>query len=117
MKIRIWDKIGAQDLRFSAFISLGMHLFFILITPVLFSSADVRRFPIRYVRVTVYPLEDEKKFISGEISPLPVRNPPQTLKQKNFKQEQKQKEIILKKEFELPKPFPVQVEVKTIPVE
>jgi len=117
MKIRIGDKMGAQDLRFSASISLGIHLFFILITPVLFSSADVRRPPIRYVRVIVHPLEEEKKIISEETSPLPVNNPIQSPKQKDFKQEQRQKETILKKEFEPPKPFPVQAEVRMIPVE
>jgi len=111
------DIIENQGLTISAFISLGIHLLLIFTAMLLFSGAGVRRTPIRNVKVTLYPLEEEKKSIPKFVPPLSVKNQIQRPEKRGPFQEEKQREPVLSKEFEPPIPLPVQVTVRDIPSE
>jgi TonB family protein len=119
MKKLISDIIENRGLTISASISLGIHLLLIFTATLLFSGAEVRRTPIRNVKVTLYPLEEEKKSIPKFAPPLSVKNQIQKLEKREVSQEEKQRKPVLKKEFEpaIPLPIQVQVTVRDIPFE
>lgn len=107
--------IENRRLTISASISLGIHLLFIFTATLLLSGAEVRRTPIRNVKVTLYPLEEEKKSIRKFVPPLSVKKQIQRPEKRRAFQEEKQRE--LKKDFEPPIPLPVQVTVRDISFE
>ncbi|OGP88181.1 MAG: hypothetical protein A2156_03740 [Deltaproteobacteria bacterium RBG_16_48_10] len=118
MKIRIRDKTGAWNLKLSGFISMGIHLLFFLTVSVLFfSDAEVRQTPIRFIKVTLYPLGNEKKSIPESFLPLTLKHPIQKPEKREPIREQKQMEPVLKNEITPPIPLPVQAVVRNIPAE
>jgi TonB family protein len=115
MKIRIQDKIGTSNLKISAFISLGIHLFFILTVSVLLLDIQVRQAPIRFVKVALYHWEKEPRSNPEPNPPLPVRHHSQRPEIKKLIQERKQPAF--NKEFEPPVPLPIQATERNVPAE
>ena len=105
-------------LRISASISLGLHLLFIFISSILLSNAEVHQPSLRHIKVTLYPLEDEKKSTPKWVLPFPVKtHQMQKLEKKEALQEHEEREPVFKKGLNPPIPLPVRDEVREIPIE
>ena len=117
MRVQIRNRVEKWNIKTSAFISVVFHLLLLFTAATLFSDPAVRRTPIRFVKVALYPLDGENKPIPEQNPPLPVKHHLQRPEKKEVTQEQKQKEPVLRKEFEPPVPLPVQSTVREIPAE
>ena len=115
---RVWNKIGNRNLWISFTFALVIHLFFILCASALFSGVEVRQPALRFVKVTLHPIEEEKK-AAPEVSP-PVKSPGKKSERREAAREEKRVEPlppVQKDEMKPPVPLPVQSVEREIPVE
>jgi len=119
MKIRIWNNPWSWSLKASAFVSLAIHLLFLLAVSVFISNAKVHQNPILFVKVTLHALENGKKSIPEVTPPLSMKNQGQKPDQdkRDPVQEPKQKESLLENEIVPPTPLPVRPAVKDVSAE
>ena len=106
-----------RRLRVFGSISVGMHLLLICTATFLFSGTELRQTPIHHVKVVLYPREEEEKSVSKIVRPVPVKTQIAKPAHREPVREEKEMEVVLRKEDTPPVPLPVQVTKRDIPPE
>ncbi len=120
---RVWTKIGKignRNLWISLTLALAIHLVFILCASALFSGVEVRQPSLRFVKVTLQPIQDEKRAVS-EVTP-PIKNHVRKPERVEAVREEKRPEPVApvqsdKDEIKPPVPLPIQRVEREIPAE
>jgi protein TonB len=102
------------NLKAATFVSLVFHSILLFTAATLFSGATIHQPPIRIVKVSISPLENEIRPVPQPTAPPPFKNRPQRPEMKESVQET---ESLIQKEVKAPILLPVQATEIEIPAE
>jgi len=117
MNVRLQHKAERWNLKAATLVSLAFHLILLLAVATLFSNAAIPQPPLRIVKVSISPLENEIQSIPQSAVSHPVKNRFRKPEVREPVQEQNRTEPLVQKVIKAPVPLPVQATETEIPAE